>query len=505
MRTTPAGLRVGAALLLVGLAGCGSTVQLAGSGLYRDGAAGLTSAIGAPSAGGSGADQGAVPSGSANTLPQGGLAAPIQTTSEGTLSPSASGGTLSKDLPSSGLGYTATTLEVGVTTNKDAQATLATVGIASGSLGDQEAMTKAVMGDINAQGGVLGRKLVPVFHDVKTTETSTNPPAAAQTACAAFTQDTHVAAALELVLDSRDFAACMIKRRTFVVSSGLTFTDKTYVKGLSPYFFRLASPLEENLVPTYLARLTALGYFSPWDTVNGRPGNSRVGVGLFHVDEPAPTRAFHDIATRLQALGYKVTSYAYGRQDASYQSAVLRFQSAGVTHVIGDNASYAQLMVQAQSQHYYPRYGMTSYNGGGVLLQQVAPAAELAGALGVGWAPSVDVDGAHDPGSTGPAYNRCLASMHRHQVDVSTRAALANALGICDGLQVLVQSMRAGRGFDGPHITAGRATFSFEATATFSGSHNDGSIAIPTAVRDYGYLANCSCFAYLSKSNHPLQ
>jgi hypothetical protein len=505
MRTNSPSWLVGSALCLVGLTGCGSTVQMTSGRDSLSGSTGLSSSSGAPSAlGGSTLGQGSGASSSAITG-QTGSTAPRATTSHDPSSPTTGPGTLNRQLPAYGLGYTATTLKIGVTTNKDAQATLAAVGIASGSLGDQEAMTKAVMDDINAQGGVLGRKLVPVFHDVKTTETSTNPEAAAQAACAAFTQDTHVAAALELVLDSRDFADCLIKHRAFVVSSGLTFTDQTYVKGLSPYFFRLASPLEENLVPTYLARLTALGYFSPWDTVNGRPGKATVGVGLFYVDEPAPTRAFNDIATRLQAMGYKVTRYAYGRQDASYQSAVLKFQSAGVTHIIGDNASYAQLMVQAQSQHYYPRYGMTSYNGGGVLLQQVAPAAELAGALGVGWAPSVDVDGAHDPGSTGPAYVRCLATMHRHQVDVTTRAALANALGICDGLQVLAQSMRAGGGFDGPHITAGRATFSFEATATFSGLHNEGSIAIPTAVRDYGYLTSCSCFAYLSKTNHPLQ
>ena len=203
-------------------------------------------------------------------------------------------------------------------------------------------------------------------------------------------------------------------------------------------------------------------------------------------------------------MGYKVVRYAYGRQDASYSNAVLQFQTQGVTHVIGDNASYVGLMVETQAQGYYPRYGMTSYNGGGILLQQVVPPSALAGALGVGWAPSVDVDAARDPGSTGPAYARCLATMRRHNVEVTSRAALAGALGICDGLQVMVQSMRAGGGFDGPHLTAGRATFSFDATATFSGTHNQGSITIPTAVRDYGYVTSCSCFTYLSKTNRPL-
>ena len=76
--------------------------------------------------------------------------------------------------------------------------------------------------------------------------------------------------------------------------------------------------------------------------------------------------------------------------------------------------------------------------------------------------------------------------MHRHSVDISTQAALANALGVCDALQVLAQSMNAGGGFDGPHITAGRARFSFDTSAT------------------YGYQTNCSCFVYVSKTNRSL-
>jgi hypothetical protein len=407
-------------------------------------------------------------------------------------------------VPLTGFGFNSRTVQFGITTNKDAQAALSAVGISSGSLGDQEQMVKAVLSDINAQGGVLGRKVVPVFHDVKTTDTSTNPQGAAQAACSSFTEDSRVAAVLELVLDSRLFAECMIKHHVFVVGSGLTFTDQTYLKGLTPYYFRLASPLAESLVPTLLSRLTALGYFSPWDTVKGRPGAAPVSVGLFHIDEPAPTRAFNDISARLKHMGYKVTTYAYGRQDASYQNAVLKFQTQGVTHVIGDNASYAGLMTETNSQGYYPRYGMTSYNGGGVLLQQAVPASALAGALGVGWAPSVDVDGAHDPGPTGPAYKACLDTMHKHQVEVTSRAALAGALGICDGLKVLAQSMNAGKGFDGPHITSGRGLFSFETTATFSSTHNEGSVAMPSAVRDYAYRSDCKCFVYVSKTNRSL-
>jgi hypothetical protein len=501
MRTTSPSRLAGAVACVAVVTACGSTVQMQSAGLAPlGGSTGLTAPTSAalPAAG---TPDSQLPG---TTTALGQAAQPTSPLTGGS-SPAGTTGALTGQLPTSGLGYTATTLQIGVTTNKDAQATLSAVGISSGSLGDQEAMTKAVMADVNAQGGVLGRKLVPVFHDVKTTDTSANPQGAAQAACSAFTEDAHVAAVLELVMDSRLFADCMIRHHAFVVSSGLTFTDKEYVKGLTPSFFRLASPMAEQLVPTYLGRLKALGYFSKWDTTRGRPGTAPVSVGLFHVDEPAPTRAFSNIAARLTGMGYKVTSYAYGRQDSSYANAVLQFQTAGVTHIIGDNASYVSLMVETQTQGYYPRYGMTSYNGGGILLQQVVPASALAGALGIGWAPSVDVDAAHDPGSTGPAYQGCVATMRRHRVDISSRAALSNALGICDGLNVMVQSMRAGGGFDGPHITAGRATFSFDATATFSGSHNQGAIAIPTAVRDYGYVTSCSCFAYLSKTNRPLQ
>jgi hypothetical protein len=422
----------------------------------------------------------------------------------GITSPGHASTSRTKGVSPSGVGYDAKTLHIGVTTNKDAQAALNAVGLSSGPLGDQEAMVKAVLSDVNAQGGVLGRRVVPVFHDVKTTETSTNPEGAAQSACAAFTEDARVAAVLELVLDSRLFAECMIKHRGFVVSNGLTFTDQTYVRGLTPNLFRLTSPLAERLVPTLLGRMTALGYFSPWDNVNGRPGRAPVNVGLFHLDEPAPTRVFDNLATRLQSAGYKVTRYAYARQDSSYQNAVLKFQSSGVTHVIGDNGSYILLMRETQSQGYYPRYGLTSYNGGAILLQGNVPSSALAGALGVGWVPTVDVDAAHDPGTTGSAYTACTETMRRHGVDISTRSALAWALGICDGINVLAMSMRAGGGFDGPHISAGRAGFSFASTVSFSNNRNAGRLDMPSAVRDYGYRSDCSCFQYLSSANRSL-
>lgn len=494
---------------LVTLAACGSTVStqgvgaggslgqnLSGSGALSGASAAGTNALSSSSDGQTGATTTAPTQGSTSST--GGSIGSSQ---------GGSGGGLPSNVPTSGFGFDAKSIYIGVTTNKDAQTTLAAVGITSGSLGDQTAMTKAVLADINASGGVLGRKIIPVFHDVKTADTSTNPQGAAQSACVAFTEDVRVAAALELVLDSRAFAQCMVKHRAFVVSNGLTFTDKSYVQGLSPYFFRLVSPLAERLVSTLLGRLTALNYFDHWNTATGGPdktGKAPVKVGLFYVDEPATTRVFGDMATRLQHMGFAVNKYAYARQDSTYENAVLQFKAAGVTHLIGDNASYVLLMRQTQAQGYYPRYGLTSYNGSGILLQQTAPASAMAGALGIGWVPTIDVDAAHDPGSTGTAYSSCLQTMKKHTVDVSTRSALANALGICDGLRVLVQSMQSGGGFDGPHITSGRGSFSFESAATFSNNNNAGRIDLPSAVRDLAFDSSCKCFLYLSKTNRSL-
>src|SRR5690349_22550034 len=87
--------------------------------------------------------------------------------------------------------------------------------------------------------------------------------------------------------------------------------------------------------------------------------------------------------------------------QAQISSAVLKFRSDGVTHVlIWDDNGVATLffMQQADNQGYRPRYGINSGNNMQVVAQVVSKS-QLTGATGIGWTPAFDIANADSPTS----------------------------------------------------------------------------------------------------------
>ena len=64
---------------------------------------------------------------------------------------------------------------------------------------------------------------------------------------------------------------------------------------------------------------------------------------------------------------------------SNLSSAVLQFRARGVTHVFSTDNGYASFLSSANSQHYYPRSAITTFDTP-QLLQHNAPKKELAGA-----------------------------------------------------------------------------------------------------------------------------
>ena len=406
-----------------------------------------------------------------------------------------------------GRGWDAGHVYLGVMTQKDFQKTFASVGYSGIDPGDTQAQAQAVVDELNRQGGVLGRKVVIRTFDVPTLSSAQNPDNAAQQACTYFTQDAPVVAIVNIVatMDNANFRTCIAKHQVPLFDGSITPQSNAEAASLSPYFYSLATPAWDTLAPVLVSRLKAQGYFQGWDPRLSKvtTGTPVIGVlvadtTLGHADEKA-------IMGALKAAGYKrVISFAYPPPGSEIDGAVLNFEQNGVTHVISDNVELVTFQIHAQSQRYAPRYGINTYNAPSTNLEPLGPSSQQIGEVGVGWGPTLDVSAANDPGAFSPAVTTCKGIMAKHQVTSSDRLAEVFAMIVCDAVRLGVQGMTGGKGLDGRSIFAGvsAAGPAFSSAFTFASGLSARRPLMPAAVRDIAYVPSCSCFRYSGSTLH---
>jgi hypothetical protein len=497
------------AMALVAFAGCGTTVDGAGPAAAPGGAAGLS----VPSAGASaaGTQQGGLTA-------SGGVVAPGAATTGAavgtvpTLAPGPPGGSgpTGAALPPKGHGYDEKHVYIGFPTNTDVSRA-APAGIGATAFGDQEGQIKAVVADANKHGGLLGRTIVPVFHDMTTANLEADPQGEAQAACVALTEDHTVVAVVNIVasIDLDTFYACLAKHDTPIISAGFVPVDNQELATYAPYLYKTTSASFTSLSPVWLDRLSALGYFHGWNPNNGTSAPTPAKVGLLYPDRQPQLRIFASLKSQLAAKGIDVVkefqydASSLDSESADMSSAVLQFRNAGVTHVLSSESDVLLFMTAADSQHYRPRYGLDSYHAAAVQLQGTVPASQLVGSTGVGWLPTTDVDKTHNPGSVGPGEDRCRKIMRAAGQDISSAAPAVVALALCDGVHMVVDGVAAAGNPGAQALRAGLsqvgATFQSALTWRCALSRR---YDLPGAVRDFRY--DNGAYHYVSSQNRPL-
>jgi ABC-type branched-subunit amino acid transport system substrate-binding protein len=409
-----------------------------------------------------------------------------------------------------GVGIDAKHVYVGVPTEKDFDTWVNTVGIDGLSTGDQEGDVKAVVAYVNQHGGVLGRQLVPVFHDNSSASLLADRPATVQANCTYFANDRPVAAVVDMTgLSGLDSWGCWRAHRIpFFVAT--PYVDQVTLDQMSPYIYGMNANRIDSYLPTLLGRQQALGYFTPWDTLNGRPGSEPVKVGILYEENgPQDRRVVAQLKRELQARHIPVVAeFGTNGTDVSQVSAqVLRFKAAGVTHAyIYYELENLLFMRQAENQSYRPRY--SAWMGmGPALMQQEAPARQLRGALGAAWNPDLSVTPENNPGDVSGAAPLCRRILREGGLTYP-RYSLAEMVGFtfCDALRLAAEGINAAGGSDPAQlrqavaaaVAAKRYASAIAFRAVFSLTRSDEN----GAVRDLGYVEACSCFRYLSKVDH---
>lgn len=417
-----------------------------------------------------------------------------------------------------GPGVDAKTISVGAGFAVNSAAANAAIGANGITQGDLKAEQQVLIDDINAHGGVAGRKLVPVWHQYDNTSAD-SADVQEQSACDDYTQDHKTFAVLDGGRDT--FLTCIEKRGSLSVSSPLSIAD-TSTFSRYPHYVEVSSLNLDRSAAALPGALAAEGWAGGWDAALAQPRPAKAKVGIVTYDYTTFSHAVDQILVPglakvglapdpadIRKVIWLQSNADVGSVAAGISSAVLKFRQDGVDHVIVfDERGVLTLLFlnNAESQHFFPRYGWTSQNGPQAFADQndVQPD-QLVGSMGIGWLPQLDITPSHNL-DNGPYSNdarrRCVALYRAHGVTFADTNAEAGALDLCTQywfLQLVLNSMGTGP------ITRDR----FMATvnkvgATFQGA---GDLALkfsPTkhdgvsAYRYYQYDAGCSCMEYKS-------
>jgi ABC-type branched-subunit amino acid transport system substrate-binding protein len=476
------GTRIAAAsVALATLAGCGSTVP---SAARRTLGAGGTDAGAVGDSGGSedtggaaGTTRGALGTNGATT----GTAGRSQTTASAARSPLATGATTAVSLPKGDLLIGAYGALIGV---KEAD-----VGITGIALGDQEKQYEAVQDWINAHGGMAGHKIKLI---IATQDVTGDRARQDQQACATFTEDNHVIAAVSHASSTEVFYGCMANKGVVHVANTSTASSAANFAKYPNLLFASA-PTQDRVAVALADELARDGYFK----------DAGMKLGIMRFDHQWWADAAKAFKARAATYGVKVDqelTACQGCQNsaAQHQAAVLKFAASQVNHVVmfGDANLTLQIMIEAGSQGYRPRYGLSSYNAPELLATNQG--ANLQRAVGVGFEPALDVDKAQE-GTPTPQDVLCRKLMtDAGQPPESSRFELAQAVHTCEGLFLLKavldrsNSVRPdlfaaaleglGTGYS-PALTFG--------TRFGPGRHDGASLYKPLA-----FDSGCGCFTY---------
>lgn len=525
MRTTT-GLALAA---LLAASACGSTVQttstttVGGSGLAPagsgtgDGLGGGTSGAGGTT-GGSAAGASTSTTGSSVGTSGSGSGAP----GTGGTGPGA-GGASGASLPASastGLGVTAKTISIGVGYSTDGDAANAALGDTAFSQGDEKGQMQALIDEVNAHGGVAGRRLVPVFHPYHLTSADSGATQD-QAACQDWTQDHKVIAVLSSSLTDT-LVDCLQKKGVVYVKAGVIVDpDQHFLRQYSNEIL-LGTMSLDRIDRDQVSSFARQHWYTGWNTTTGSPG-ATTKVGVLTYDTPSFTRSLRgSLLPALRAAGHapaeadviqvhKVQQQADSAQTtAEIKSAVLRLQSDGVTHVVLGDASGFILQFfgsNARTQGYYPRLGVTSgaapeafYEAGLVTAQQ------LNGMSGNGWLPSLDIPAADADKLSNSETKRCLDILKRRtgQQFTSTNAATI-ALGDCDSVFVLQHALARATSLSPAGLVAGFDALAGTYTSPTVGPTRLTSGEHDAAVRawDLNWVASCTCVRYSAERRVP--
>jgi hypothetical protein len=247
-----------------------------------------------------------------------------------------------------GQGVSATEIRVGVA--------LVTLGALNSAIGiptseEHRRAYNAVFGDVNKHGGVLCRKLVPVFYDDNVIDSGSE-----RAVCLQMQQD-KVFAVLNNLFNNENLT-CVAQAHipNFWYTAPLTSQARKYAPYIISYL-----PDYTRLIKQYVRGAQAVGWFA---------GVKRIGI----LEDSCRPENNTVVERELTAAGYPkamwsiynygCTSSGTGQEPDKDTSAAVQFRGDGVTHVLSVAYDKAPGFAKAaEQQRYQPKYAEMSDGG----------------------------------------------------------------------------------------------------------------------------------------------
>ena len=395
-------------------------------------------------------------------------------------------------------GVTADTITIGAEYYSGADEAIANSGIKSVTTGDGKKQTQIMVDHINKQGGVAGRKLKVVYHDYNNSSNTGEDSDLA--ACSKFTEDNKVFAVLSTSNSHTDnFRSCLNKRSTLLISDTSPSFDNKTLQTFPTFLPILALSLDRRITAN-IQGASRQKYFTPWDPRQAGPAPAgQVKLGLLSADVPVYAKHIPQFEAELKAHGIKPPIVARVASEADIASAVLRFSSENVTHVMfnQEGAIAGLFTIAAINQEYYPRYVMDTKDFPQIVLENVPPQQHKAfnGLVGIGWSPTTDVK---DAPALGAERQKCLKIFSDQGVEVTSNNQISILMMICDVFFFFDRvAAVAGAGLTTSSFLGAASQIKGQQFSYFSFGlnlerHRDG-IA---AVADLQYDKRCDCIRY---------
>lgn len=347
---------------------------------------------------------------------------------------------------------------------------------------------------VNIAGGIACRQIRIAWHDVGVDILSAS---AQQAACASWTQDAAVFAAIPVVDGpSEVLYPCLDRAGTLIVDVlGQSFRD---AQGFAEVAHLLAvnSPRYDRAVAEQVHALVRQGFLGPDSTIGVAHYDDDVNVRVAN-EVLLPALATHGLSAQTRAITAPRGMADLPGRDVEVANVALRFNVQGVDRVLfvgGDGLAVA-FMEAAENQGYRPRYGLHTVHLAAMRVDRT-PLRQLHGARAIGWFPDSD-QWPQPPDPSWPARTDCLDFYHAEGFDLSTALDRAIALSICEATWFFRTAVEATPGPLSPAAVLDAVANLGEQYRSptvdrtrFGPDQRDG----VTTYRDVAYHPDCRCF-----------
>jgi hypothetical protein len=381
---------------------------------------------------------------------------------------------------------------IGITYVEGGEEYYAALGFAGVELGSQRDQAQFVVDYINDHGGVAGRPLIPEYHGFKAGDSAET---SREAACAHFTEDRPVLGVAVFSGVGTALVECLADVGSSYFASGNSPVDDVFHEQYRQFLY----------APSIVS-ITRSGQLMGTAFTQSRFLTGEAKIGVIYPDAPVFVRgAEQGLKPALAEQGLEVAEeFAYTQGDAAtiasqMQSAVLRFRTTGITHVLFFVLGGATFfMIAAENQGYRPQYGLnTNVNPWGTSL--LVPRNQIANAVSVGWQPAQDLGYSRREEPVSATEVLCEQIMRERGVNMDSDTTAFLALFVCDTLLFAKHALdRApqltARGIASGIDGAGQTYASPLTWGTDLGAHRDGA----RLYRSSKWDAACGCFAYTS-------